>query len=137
MTTDINQLNNKKEILLKIKPSRKAINLFCVPVYIINGLIISVARTLVLIIALDIIGRRQQTYITNKRIITGFNKNIINETTRRGGMDFINLEDLKSVKWEPPIYCLVTLLDAGCGNLICDDGTNKHKSRNIQNQNAS
>jgi len=42
-------------------------------------------------------------------------------------MNFINLEDLKSVTWEPPKYSLVTLLGSGFGTVIFDDGKRKLK----------
>ena len=63
----------------------------------------------------------------------GFNDNIINETTRRVRMNFINLKDLKSVTWEPQKYSLVTMLGAGYGTLIFDDGNKKLKLNCVEN----
>ena len=48
-------------------------------------------------------------------------------------MNFINLENLKSVTWEPPKYSLITLLGVGYGTIIFADGTKDRKLRGIEN----
>ena len=72
--------------------------------------------------------------VTNKRVIvgSGINADLSKETVNRAFMNFINLEDLK-LTWEPPKYSLVTMLGAGYGTIILDNGKRKLKLNCVEN----